>query len=118
VYLTGEAAEHVYPPSGISGDPVSSKRSATASDIIIPEGDGNKATVPEESFAGRPPLSLIVREEATKVAEANQSLGVFVCGPETMQDDVRNAVAKENLNILKGSKGKGVYLHSEHFSWA
>lgn len=35
-----------------------------------------------------------------------------------MQNDVRNAAAKENLAILKGGMSGGVYLHSEHFSWA
>ena len=37
-----------------------------------------------------------------------------------MQQDVRNAVAAENLRIVNGGeKGAGgVYLHLEHFSWA
>jgi predicted ferric reductase len=74
--------------------------------------------VPSKEFEGRPKLPLIIQEEAAKVVEVGQSLSVFVCGPTTMQNDVRNAVAEENLNILKGSKAGGVYLHSEHFSWA
>jgi hypothetical protein len=41
-----------------------------------------------------------------------------VCGPVTMQNDVRNAVAAANLGILRGGKGGGAYLHTEHFSWA
>lgn len=118
VYLTGEAAEKVDLPSSVSGDPASPKEATSSTDeIAIPE-DGNKSAIPGKEFEGRPQLPLIVHEEAAKVAEAGQSLSVFVCGPHTMQNDVRNAVAKENLNILKGSKAGGVYLHSEHFSWA
>lgn len=117
-YLTGEAAEDVYPASGVSGDPASSKQSASTGDKVVLLGDGNNVPTPGAEFVGRPQLPLIVHEVAVKVAEAKQSLSVFVCGPETMQNDVRNAVAKENLNILRGSKARGIYLHSEHFSWA
>jgi predicted ferric reductase len=74
--------------------------------------------VTDREFEGRPKLPSIVIEEASKVREGEQSLSVFVCGPTTMQNDVRNAVAAENLNIVKGSRSGGVYLHSEHFSWA
>lgn len=119
VYLTGEAAEKVYSPHGASNPQDSFKQSASTSDKTVPPRNGSSnTTTPEEEFVGRPQLPLIVHEEAAKVAEAKQSLSVFVCGPETMQNDVRNAVAKENLNILKGSKARGIYLHSEHFSWA
>jgi hypothetical protein len=118
VYLTGEAAEDVYPASGVSCDPASSEQSASTSDKVVLLGDRHNLPTPGAECVGRPQLLLIVHEVAVKVAEAKQSLSVFVCGPETMQNDVRNAVAKENLNILRGSKARGIYLHSEHFSWA
>jgi NAD(P)H-flavin reductase len=118
VYLTGEAAEEVDVPSSISSDPASSREPASATEKIALPVDEHRVTIPGKEFDGRPQLAQIVHEEATKVAEASQSLGVFVCGPDTMQNDVRNAVAKENLDIPRGSKAGGIYLHTEHFSWA
>lgn len=118
VFLTGEAAEHVDLPYNDSANPAYSKISGSSADKVSVQGGTQKATIEDKTFEGRPRLPLIVHEEADKSAAASQSLGVFVCGPDTMQDDVRNAVAGENLNILKGSKAKGVYLHLEHFSWA
>ncbi|RDW59949.1 hypothetical protein BP6252_13036 [Coleophoma cylindrospora] len=118
VYLTGEAAEIAEPSNQIPNDPASSKESTSSAEKITIPNERKKATVSGKEFGGRPELPLIVQEEATKVAEAGQSLGVFVCGPITMQNDVGNAVAHENLNILRGARAGGVYLHSEHFSWA
>ncbi|KAJ4313324.1 hypothetical protein N0V94_007003 [Neodidymelliopsis sp. IMI 364377] len=69
-------------------------------------------------YSGRPDLPSLIRQEGVAAAEEGQNLSVFVCGPTTMQHEVRNAVAEENLHIFKGSKARGVYLHSEHFSWA
>jgi NAD(P)H-flavin reductase len=71
-----------------------------------------------DELVGRPPLSRIIAEEAARAAETNQSLAVFVCGPDTMQNDVRNAVAKANLEVIRNPRAGGVYLHVEHFSWA
>lgn len=65
---------------------------------------------------GRPSLSSIVHAEATSSTLAGQ-LGVFVCGPASMQIDMSNAVAAEQLAILRGTRND-VYLHMEHFSWA
>jgi hypothetical protein len=65
---------------------------------------------------GRPSLPSIVHAEATASTLAGQ-LGVFVCGPASMQIDMSNAVAAEQLAVLKGGSND-VYLHMEHFSWA
>lgn len=65
---------------------------------------------------GRPSLPSIVHEEATSSTLVGQ-LGVFVCGPVSMQIDMSNAVAAEQLAVLKGGRND-VYLHMEHFSWA
>jgi ferredoxin-NADP reductase len=67
---------------------------------------------------GRPALPDIIHEEAANL-KAGQMLGIFVCGPESMQADALNAAALENLSLLKrpGDSG-GVYLHLEHFNWA
>ncbi|KAF2024971.1 hypothetical protein EK21DRAFT_77608 [Setomelanomma holmii] len=92
--------------------------STKSADIEISRAGGEIASVPGKELGGRPGLSSIIYEEGLAVAESGQTLNVYVCGPDTMQNDVRNAVAMENLNILKGSKSGGAYLHSEHFSWA
>ncbi|KAN0099603.1 Ferric reductase like transmembrane component domain containing protein [Hyaloscypha variabilis] len=118
VYLTGDAAEEAQLSKKGPETVTSSKDSSSSAEKINSMEDGHQITVLGKEFKGRPALSVIVQEEAAKVADAGQSLSVFVCGPETMQNDVRNAVAAENLKILKGSKTGGVYLHSEHFSWA
>lgn len=65
---------------------------------------------------GRPDLQSIVHAESESPSLQGQ-LGVFVCGPASMQIDVSNAVAAEQLSILRG-RGNDVYLHMEHFSWA
>jgi hypothetical protein len=67
-------------------------------------------------FDGRPSLQSMVHTEATSSTLTGQ-LGVFVCGPASMQIDMSNAVAAEQLAVLRGG-GNDVYLHMEHFSWA
>jgi hypothetical protein len=118
VYLTGDATEEAQLSKKGPETVTSSKDSSSSAEKINSMKDGHQITVLGDECKGRPVLPVIVQEEAAKVADAGQSLSVFVCGPETMQNDVRNAVAAENLKILKGSKTGGVYLHSEHFSWA
>jgi hypothetical protein len=67
-------------------------------------------------FNGRPDLQRMVHAESTSPT-LNGQLGVFVCGPASMQIDTSNAVAAEQLAVLRGG-GNDVYLHMEHFSWA
>ncbi|KFY45271.1 hypothetical protein V494_01026 [Pseudogymnoascus sp. VKM F-4513 (FW-928)] len=122
VYLTGEAERVVHMPkavddSTILSESASSSENSNDKDVIV-KTEVQQVAASGNEHCGRPELPLIVHEEGMRAAEAGQSLSVFVCGPNTMQNDVRNAVAEENLNILKGSKSGGVYLHSEHFSWA
>ncbi len=113
VYLTGETAS----PEKIILD--GSQLVKTDVDITAESNVSGKDSVnSDREVAGRPKLPLIINEDAVTVAEAGQSLGVFVCGPTTMQNDVRNAVANVNLKIMKGFKSSGAYLHCEHFSWA
>lgn len=121
VHLTGDAAKEAHLSHKISEDAPSPSGSSSSRDmdkIEVPKHDHQHGKVPGREVEGRPRLPAIVEEEAHAVREGRQSLSVFVCGPITMQNDVRNAVAAENLNILRGSKASGVYLHSEHFSWA
>ncbi|KID74437.1 Ferric/cupric reductase transmembrane component 7 [Metarhizium brunneum] len=118
LHLTGKAAQEVGladkaqdlpAESSSSPDGITAQESTTHSPVL--------ATLAKQ-LDGRPQLPLVIQEEAARVADACESLSVFVCGPATMQNDVRNAVAEANLKVLKGSKSGGVYLHSEHFSWA
>ncbi|QDS73116.1 hypothetical protein FKW77_001048 [Venturia effusa] len=125
VFLTGEAAHQVDLASSKKedlGEITSSTGSMSSGDkIAIPtEQDAIQGltNVPGKEFENRPQLKQIIHDEGARMAREGRSMGVFVCGPETMQDDVRNAVAAENLQILKGGRRGGVYLHSEHFSWA
>ncbi|KAF2866942.1 ferric reductase like transmembrane component-domain-containing protein [Massariosphaeria phaeospora] len=113
VFLTGEAATDADLP-----EPHGLRRTTSSSDEIQTPVKSHEAQIPGREVQGRPPLALTIQAEAAQAAESGKSLGVFVCGPETMQNDVRNAVAAANLKILQGAKGTGVYLHSEHFSWA
>ncbi|RTE81724.1 hypothetical protein BHE90_003793 [Fusarium euwallaceae] len=69
-----------------------------------------------QHFKSRPGLAVKVEEEA-RSSGAGQSLGVFVCGPLSMQSDVSTAVAREQLRIAKRGTGD-ILLHLEHFSWA
>lgn len=117
VFLTGTAAREA--DLGHKGQDGSSRHSASslaADKTKVPTSRAH-STVPGRECEGRPELSLVVKEEVHYLQDG-QSLGVYVCGPLTMQHDIRNAVAAENLDILRGSKASGVYLHSEHFSWA
>lgn len=116
VHLTGEAERDIHIPK--AGDNETILSESPSSEDINAMAKGQQVTVLGNELCGRPKLPQIIHEEGARAAEAGQSLSVFVCGPATMQNDVRNAVAEENLNILKGSKSGGVYLHSEHFSWA
>jgi len=121
VFLTGEAAQEAHLPPQKGPTENTSARGSTSNSSVdqidIPSSN-HATTVPGKEFEGRPELASIVKEEADQVAESGRNLSVFVCGPDTMLNDVRNAVAEENLGILKGVKRGGVYLHSEHFSWA
>jgi predicted ferric reductase len=117
IYLTC-AAEQTAGVSTKVADVAVSRAAASSSDNIEIKAEGNKTYIPGQEIGGRPDLPLIVHDEGMLAAEGGYSLNVFVCGPDTMQNDVRNAAAKVNLGILMGSKSGGVYLHSEHFSWA
>lgn len=115
VHLTGNAEQ------SISNQKLrEEKRGASSSsseEIQIKTLDDHVNVAKREQLS-RPDLPSIVREEGERVAGGGKALSVYMCGPITMQNDVRNTVAKENLGILQGTKSGGAYLHSEHFSWA
>lgn len=122
VHLTGEAGCIVQPPT-TSASSLERFGSSSSGSFTIERHSGiqkkaDSDDVPAKEACGRPDLPLIIREEAAAGARTGQRVGVFVCGPLTIQHDIRNAVAKENLNILKNPRSGGMYLHLEHFSWA
>lgn len=66
----------------------------------------------------RPNLPAFI-ESNVGSAQDVETTSVFVCGPLSMQHDVGNSVAKQQLKALKGGKAE-MTLHMEHFSstWA
>jgi predicted ferric reductase len=117
VHLTGKAAQEAnLPDKGSEGISLPSDQALPDKEIAKANDEHQGAVAGE--FEGRPQLPMVIKQEAELVRERHQSLSVFVCGPITMQNDARNAVAAENLSILKGSKAGGISLYSEHFSWA
>ncbi|KAJ4247127.1 hypothetical protein NW762_013265 [Fusarium torreyae] len=109
LHLTGKGAAQTATPSNGS--------SSALENGITRKAFESESTLPIEELDGRPDLPTTIQKVAKGMTAAD-SLGVYVCGPGTMQNDVRNAVAAANLDILSGSKSGGAYLHCEHFSWA
>jgi len=99
------------------------EKTAGAQQIPVPSGSDTDSSSETDRSAtvkhhnGRPDLQSIIRAEATSPRLAGQ-LGVFVCGPASMQVDVSNAVAAQQLAVLRDGTANDVYLHMEHFSWA
>lgn len=93
------------------------KQSAIVSDDAESNTPSSSSTAMEvKHFQRRPDLPAAIREEVAMML-AGEQLGVFLCGPPSMQSDVQNAVAAEQLRVVKGAQ-RSIYLHMEHFSWA
>jgi NAD(P)H-flavin reductase len=116
VHLTGEAEQNVSTSWQAGTERISS--SSSSDNIKAETKDCRTVVAPSKELSGRPDLPLIIHQEGETAAVEGNSLAVYVCGPTAMQHDVRNAVAKQNLSILSGTMLEGVYLHTEHFSWA
>jgi ferric-chelate reductase len=102
------------PMLGSTSDPEDTEkgtRNTEASPISTVQGA--HATSPIER-GRRPDLKSIISSTASQ----GGSLGVIVCGPDSMLHDVRNAVADEQLRLfLKNpTETREIYLHVEHFS--
>ena len=122
VHLTDEAQKEAQGPKGMSAINVTSASTSSSEDVngkMPSEKDVLiQSALPAQWSCGRPDLPRIVHEEGVQAAADSHSLSVYVCGPTTMLHNVQNAVAQENLHIMNGSTSDGVYLHTEHFSWA
>ncbi|OJJ55710.1 hypothetical protein ASPSYDRAFT_158264 [Aspergillus sydowii CBS 593.65] len=102
-------ALHGVGAEGKSVDPLSSSSEA------LSETHNANANTSANAFAkGRPDLPRIVASSAE--SSTGKHVAVFVCGPASMLNDVRNAAAREQERILRGGAGGEVYLHSESFS--
>lgn len=115
VHLTG-IAEQTFSVAGMRGNERPS--TSPSADNVEAEIKDDEVNLAAEEHFGRPDLPFLISTEYEAARAEEGSLSVYVCGPTTMQNDIRNAAAKENLAILKGAKSGAVYLHSEHFSWA
>ncbi|KAF2995645.1 hypothetical protein E8E13_000493 [Curvularia kusanoi] len=116
VHLTGEAERAASVAKAVGESKISTSSSSSGNADFVPKSEDEAR--PRKEVPGRPELPGLIRQESEATAVSGSGLSVYVCGPVTMQHDVRNAVAQENEKIMRGVKSGGVYLHSEHFSWA
>ncbi|KAJ4242930.1 hypothetical protein NW757_011649 [Fusarium falciforme] len=126
VYYTGSEANKENPTqtrqfSKALDHPEKASQSTPTPVISTSDVDDGQKTSPGhepriQHLKSRPDLAVKVEEEV-RSSGAGQSLGVFVCGPLSMQSDVSAAVAREQLSIAKRGTGD-ILLHLEHFSWA
>lgn len=114
IYLTAEAQQVVHGEAAEEEFEDLTK----SSDNIKLVSQEEKAGILGKDLLGRPDLSVVNCQEDQAAAAEHSALKVYVCGPLTMQNGVRNAVARENADIIQGARVGCVYLHSEHFSWA
>lgn len=116
VYFTGSSSE---PSDSNSSRPAEVSKPMTMNESSgqgvsnCSSSDSPSNTTP--NFQSRPDLPRIVQETTS----ANGvSVGIAVCGPASMLQDVRNAAATAQTNILRSGAGaKDVYLHTEQFSY-
>ncbi len=109
---TGQFLQKLDEPEKAVGHEIVTTRSGSDSD----SNSGSLRSQLAKHIDARPDLPALIRAEGAATTP-NGQLGVFVCGPLSMQNDVSQAVAAEQLGILKDGS-KDVYLHMEHFSWA
>ncbi|KAK4500724.1 hypothetical protein PRZ48_008914 [Zasmidium cellare] len=104
-------------------DDTSLTKAIEAKEVIQPVDSSSSASsskspqlVDIRHQTSRPDLSGMLNDEAASLGSGIQ-LGVYVCGPLSIQADVANAVAAQQLRTMKDGK-KDIYLHMEHFAWA
>lgn len=102
-------------PAAIAPEASPKSHSSSSSDDDLGAEKG-KRTVPSIAvLAGRPDLSEVV---ALEIKSGVGTIGVGVCGPAGLTVDMRNYVAKGQLEILKGSSSlRECFLHTEEFGW-
>lgn len=121
-------AKQPLPATSSTAPDTSSPSSESPSIVHVNPATATPFSSPRTFVSGRPNLREIIA--STRAATANSSsLGVIVCGPTSMINDVRDAVAEEQLKVLSSSSSSStdgekektrvvdVWLHAEHFSW-
>ena len=91
------------------------------SDYSAPSGEQEKGVGAESETetaialrAGRPDVGAHVRRIAYQYGTA----AIAICGPKELVFDARNAVAQEQLKIVRGDIAcTDLYLHTEVFEW-
>ena len=68
-----------------------------------------------QTAQGRPNVQSIIQRT---IEESGVSVGMAVCGPESLMAVVQNEAARGQRKILSGGGGaREIYLHSEHFRY-
>ncbi len=114
--LQKKSQAHAGKISIIDKDPESKTSHLRRTESDIDDNERGQSISCKE-FSGRPNLPALIRKESALTTNSQKTLGIFACGPCSMQQDLRVAAASENVGILRNS-GTSVYLHLEHFSWA
>lgn len=105
VYYTGQSTSNPNIPLPSTNDKIMQASTTSSDSPPSPSADTHR----------RPDLPSIIAK-ATSIS--NVSVGIAVCGPVEMLQDVRNAAAAAETRIVRGEGGaREVYLHAEHFSW-
>lgn len=104
IHITGNS-ELSLPPSG-------DEEKRIEGDDVQPKDDTRR--LPIQTARGRPDVQSIIQRT---IEEPGVSVGMAVCGPESLMTVVQNEAAKGQKGILNGGSGaREVYLHSEHFT--
>ena len=105
IYVTSNSEVSLSPPEDaekhIEGDDVQPK--------------DNARKLPIQTAKGRPVVHSIIQR---LIEESGVSVGMAVCGPESLMTVVQNEAARGQRRILSGDGGaREIYLHSEHFRY-
>jgi hypothetical protein len=121
----GTLAIRLFVTGAVSSDLETQLTSPSQSSTEIPDAasdghsDNEKVNVAPASTThlGRPVLSEIM-EATFSSMPINTTVAVAACGKEEFTVDVRNGVAKAQLDIVKGTSSLAeVFLHTESFAY-
>lgn len=107
-----EITIHVTGSSEVSLRPSGDDEKRIEGDDVQPKDDARR--LPIQTARGRPDIQLIIQRT---IEEPGVSVGMAVCGPESLMTVVQNEAASGQKRILNGGSGaREIYLHSEHFT--
>lgn len=114
--VTGQFLQTLDDPEKAPDTKIRTRRASGSDSDDAKAEEDERFALSLKDVQGRPPLPSIVRQECS-AGVAGASVGVFVCGPRSMQSDVADAVAREQIVGMKDGR-RDIYLHREHFAWA